>query len=60
MVNSCGVCDRCKAGEEQYCENNKTVYTYNSRDFEGDPTLGGYSNNIVVTEKFALKIPQGG
>lgn len=59
MVNSCGVCDRCKAGEEQYCENNKTVYTYNSRDFEGDPTLGGYSNNIVVTEKFALKIPQG-
>ncbi len=59
MVNSCGVCDRCKAGEEQYCENNKTVYTYNSRDFNGDPTLGGYSNNIVVTENFALKIPQG-
>lgn len=59
MVNSCGVCDRCKAGEEQYCENNKTVYTYNSRDFEGDPTMGGYSNNIVVTENFALKIPQG-
>lgn len=59
MVNSCGVCDRCKAGEEQYCENNKTVYTYNSRDFDGDPTLGGYSNNIVVTENFALKIPQG-
>lgn len=59
MVNSCGVCARCKAGEEQYCENNKTVYTYNSRDFEGNPTLGGYSNNIVVTENFALKIPQG-
>lgn len=59
MVNSCGVCDRCKAGEEQYCENNKTVYTYNSRDFEGDPTMGGYSNNIVVTADFALKIPQG-
>lgn len=59
MVNSCGVCDRCKAGEEQYCENNKTVYTYNSRDFDGDPTMGGYSNNIVVTENFALKIPQG-
>lgn len=59
MVNSCGICARCKAGEEQYCENNKTVYTYNSRNFEGNPTLGGYSNNIVVTENFALKIPQG-
>ena len=59
MVNSCGVCDRCKAGEEQYCENNKTVYTYNSRDFDGDPTMGGYSNNIIVTADFALKIPQG-
>ena len=59
MVNSCGVCDRCKAGEEQYCENNKTVYTYNSRDFDGTPTMGGYSNNIVVTENFALTIPKG-
>lgn len=59
MVNSCGVCDRCKAGEEQYCENNKTVYTYNSRDWDGDPTMGGYSNNIVVSENFALRIPQG-
>ena len=58
MVNSCGVCDRCKAGEEQYCENNKTVYTYNSRDWDGTPTMGGYSNNIVVTENFALTIPK--
>ena len=59
MVNSCGICEHCKKGEEQYCDNNKTVYTYNSRDFDGDPTMGGYSNNIVVSEHFALKIPQG-
>ena len=59
MVNSCGECEHCKKGEEQYCDNAKTVYTYNSREWDGTPTMGGYSNNIVVTENFALKIPKG-
>lgn len=59
MVNSCGECEHCRNGEEQYCDNGKTVYTYNSREWDGTPTLGGYSNNIVVTEDFALKIPEG-
>ena len=59
MVNSCGECEHCRKGEEQYCDNGKTVYTYNSREWDGTPTLGGYSNNIVVTEDFALKIPEG-
>lgn len=59
MVNSCGVCDYCKAGEEQYCENGR-VLTYASKDIfhDNEMTQGGYSNNMVVSEKFAIKIPE--
>lgn len=57
MVDSCRVCKECKQGLEQYCENGAT-YTYNSRDKKtGQETYGGYSNTIVVTENFVLKIP---
>lgn len=61
LVNSCGVCEHCMKGEEQYCDNNKKVYTYNSYDHfhNGANTLGGYANNIVVTERFGIKIPEG-
>ena len=61
LVNSCGICEHCMKGEEQYCDNNKKVYTYNSTDHfhNGANTLGGYANNIVVTERFGIKIPEG-
>jgi uncharacterized zinc-type alcohol dehydrogenase-like protein len=60
MVNACGECDMCKAGQEQFCQNGKTVYTYNSADWEdnGKNTLGGYSDNIVVNEDFVIRIPE--
>ena len=60
MVNSCGECEACKQSKEQYCTNAKTVFTYNSKDvFHNDEiTYGGYSNNIVVSEKFAIKVPK--
>lgn len=56
MVNSCSTCS---SGEEQFCEEGKTVYTYASKDvFHGGAlTQGGYSNNIVVDEHFVIKIP---
>lgn len=59
MVNSCGECAACKASEEQFCMNAKTVFTYNSKDvFHNDSiTYGGYSNNYVVSEKFAIQVP---
>jgi uncharacterized zinc-type alcohol dehydrogenase-like protein len=56
MVDSCRTCAACKAGLENYCEVG-TVLTYNARDKKGDPTYGGYANNIVVDEAFVLKIP---
>lgn len=61
MVNSCGECEHCKGGEEMFCDEHKTVYTYNSRDVfhNGEITMGGYSNNIVVDEHFVVKIPEG-
>jgi len=59
MVDSCQHCSPCKAGEEQYCENGST-FTYGGTDpHDKMPTYGGYSQTIVVTEKFVLKIPDG-
>jgi len=56
MVDSCQQCNNCKQGLEQYCENGMTG-TYNSRDrVDGSNTLGGYSNQIIVTENFVLRI----
>ncbi|GAC1618037.1 MAG: NAD(P)-dependent alcohol dehydrogenase [Candidatus Acidiferrum sp.] len=55
MVDSCRVCESCKGGEEQYCDQGP-VFTYNARDKKGDLTFGGYADNIVVDETFALKL----
>ncbi len=56
MVGSCGECSSCLAGNEQYCKPGAT-FTYNSIDKYGQPTQGGYSQAIVVDEKFVLRIP---
>jgi alcohol dehydrogenase (NADP+) len=55
MVDSCRTCENCKEGLEQYCENGN-VGTYNGMGKDGVPTYGGYSNNIVVHQDFALHI----
>ncbi|MCS4301370.1 NAD(P)-dependent alcohol dehydrogenase [Chryseobacterium sp. BIGb0232] len=59
MVNSCMQCDSCKSSQEQHCETTGWVETYGTPD-KSSPTgitQGGYANNIVVTEHFAIKIP---
>jgi uncharacterized zinc-type alcohol dehydrogenase-like protein len=58
MVNSCGECANCKAGEEQYCAKGMTE-TYGSVDRDGSITQGGYSTQVVVIEDFVLAIPDG-
>lgn len=55
-VDSCGECEYCLRGEEQYCTKGH-VATYNSLDYDGNPTYGGYSQTIVVTERFVVHIP---
>jgi alcohol dehydrogenase (NADP+) len=56
LVGSCGTCTSCHAGLENYCEQIPT-FTYNSPDpTSGAVTYGGYSEHIVVDEKFTLRI----
>lgn len=58
MVDSCGHCAPCKEGLEQYCEEGNTQ-TYNSLDpHDHMPTYGGYSQTIVCTESFVIKVPE--
>lgn len=59
MVDSCRHCGPCEQGLEQYCEAYPT-FTYNGLDPRDEmPTYGGYSEKIVVSERFVLKIPPG-
>ncbi|KQO48098.1 MULTISPECIES: NAD(P)-dependent alcohol dehydrogenase [unclassified Frigoribacterium] len=58
MVNSCGECEYCKRGDEQYCAKGN-VGTYTSVDpADGTVTQGGYSQAVVVTEDFVLRVPE--
>ena len=60
LVDSCRVCDSCRNGREQNCEQGAT-FTYNSPDKSGagQVTYGGYSDKMVVTEHFVIRIPPG-
>jgi uncharacterized zinc-type alcohol dehydrogenase-like protein len=51
MVDSCRVCDNCKANLEQYCQKG-FVGTYNAKAYDGSVTYGGYANNIVCDERY--------
>src|SRR5215218_7706841 len=56
MVDSDRMCKECKDGLEQFCPN--VILTYNSPDRHlGGVTYGGYSESIVVDERFILRIP---
>ena len=58
MVNSCGECEYCLRGDEQYCAQGNTG-TYASVDpADGTVTQGGYSQAVVVTEDFVLRVPE--
>ena len=58
LVNACGHCDECKVGDEQNCSGR--VLTYGAKDIyhHDEITQGGYSDNMVVSENFAIKIPK--
>jgi alcohol dehydrogenase (NADP+) len=57
LVDSCRECGSCNEGLEQYCERG-WVATYNGVDrHDGSPTHGGYSERIVVSDRFVLRIP---
>jgi uncharacterized zinc-type alcohol dehydrogenase-like protein len=56
MVDSDGTCSECRAGFEQFCPN--VVLTFNGPDKHlGGVTYGGYSESIVVDQRFVLRVP---
>jgi uncharacterized zinc-type alcohol dehydrogenase-like protein len=56
MVDSDGTCEQCEAGFEQFCPNR--ILTYNSPDEHlGGVTYGGYSESIIVDQRFVLRVP---
>ncbi len=57
LVDSCRECGACKSGMQQFCWKGAR-FTYNSTEPGGGVTYGGYSQSIVVTEDFVLRIPE--
>ena len=55
FVDSCGTCTSCREGLEQYCETG-VIGSYNSKEKDGTPTMGGYSDKVVCKESFVLRI----
>jgi len=56
MVDSDGTCPECRAGLEQFCPNLTLTYNFPDKHL-GGVTYGGYSENIVVDERFVLRVP---
>lgn len=57
LVDSCRQCAPCKEGLEQFCLGG-WVLTYNGEDrHDGSRTYGGYSERIVVSDRFVLRVP---
>lgn len=58
MVDSCRKCSACEEGLEQFCDQGPTL-TYNSKERGSERlTFGGYSEQIVVDDRFVVKVPK--
>ena len=56
MVDSDGTCPECRAGYEQFCPNMALTYNFPDKHL-GGVTYGGYSDSVVVNERFVLRVP---
>ncbi|HTD85624.1 MAG TPA: NAD(P)-dependent alcohol dehydrogenase [Candidatus Binatia bacterium] len=56
MVDSDGTCPECKAGLEQFCPNLTLTYNFPDKHL-GGVTYGGYSDSVVVDQRFVLRVP---
>jgi uncharacterized zinc-type alcohol dehydrogenase-like protein len=57
MVDSDHTCAECQAGLEQFCPNGTLTYNFPDKHL-GGVTYGGYSDSIVVDERFVLHVPE--
>lgn len=55
LVGSCKTCESCQQDLENYCP--QVIFTYNSTDHDGTKTYGGYSNLVVVNQRYVLRFP---
>ena len=55
IVDSCKQCSECEAGQENYCDDMTGTYNFPTIDSPGY-TLGGYSQHIVVHERYVSSI----
>ncbi len=59
FVDSCGECEQCRAGDQQFCDGpGGTIWTYNAIGRDGLPTAGGYSTCITVEQDYLCRIPE--
>ncbi|MEV1319901.1 NAD(P)-dependent alcohol dehydrogenase [Micromonospora arborensis] len=59
IVDSCGTCAMCRAGQENFCHSFPTL-TYGGTDQrDGSTTLGAFSREYVVRDRFAYPLPSG-
>src|SRR5947209_18873973 len=56
MVDSDGTCAECQAGVEQFCPTLTLTYNFPDKHL-GGVTYGGYSDSIVVDQRFVLRVP---
>lgn len=57
FIDSCRTCENCLANLQQYCESGMTG-TYNTLERDGKTVAyGGYSNNFVIDQDYAVRIP---
>jgi uncharacterized zinc-type alcohol dehydrogenase-like protein len=57
IVDSCRQCAPCHRGEEHFCDEGATLTYANTDRVDGSITMGGYSSNYVVDERFAHTVP---
>lgn len=59
IVDSCGACAMCRAGQENFCHTFPTL-TYGGVDrHDGTTTLGAYAREYVLRDRFAYPLPDG-
>src|SRR5436190_22032775 len=56
LVDSDRTCPECQAGLEQFCPNLTLTYNFPDKHL-GGVTYGGYSDSVVVDERFVLRVP---
>lgn len=55
-VSSCGECENCKQDFENYCPEVRLIFNSQFRD--GSRSFGGYSDKLIINERFAVVIPE--